>query len=138
MRSTNALSPQAESKPKTCAARTDAIRLLRRSAICGRCSKSILLRAVTPALRTERSSSALLWLVNERTPFESKTYAEQAPSRVISIAPSISLTTNMVADGWAHRGISAPSVFESHSFAAALEISQIGRASGRERVCQYV
>src|SRR3546814_17292459 len=76
-------------------------------------------------LRTERSSSALLWLVNERTPFESKTYAEQSPSRVISIAPSISLTTNMVADGWAHRGISAPSVFESHSFAAALEISRL-------------
>src|SRR3546814_9551605 len=31
----------------------------------------------------------------------------------------------MVADGWAHRGISAPSVFESHSFAAALEISRM-------------
>src|SRR3546814_1043374 len=80
MRSTNALSPQAESKPKTCAARTDAIRLLRRSSICGRCSKSSLLRAVTPALRTERSSSALLWLVNERTPFESQPYAEQSRS----------------------------------------------------------
>src|SRR3546814_13420065 len=31
----------------------------------------------------------------------------------------------MVADGWAHRGISAPSVFESHSLAAALEISRM-------------